>query len=68
MDLVYSNFKDSMKNNYLTELSGLLQSLLPGDVVLADREFIAQECLSMFFTEMEISLLQRKKTVEQTRS
>ena len=39
---------------HLTENSGLLQKLLPGDIVLADRRFIIQETAGLYCAEVKL--------------
>ena len=46
---------------YLTEHSRLLQNLLPGDVILADRGFTIQESVGMLCAEVKITPLTKGK-------
>ena len=63
-----------MSNKHLTEHSGLLQKLLPGDVVLADRGFDIGESVGMVQAKLHIPAFTKGKTqltaieVEETRS
>ena len=43
-----------MSDVHLTENSGLLQKLLPGDVVLADRGFTIQETAGLYCAEVKL--------------
>ena len=46
---------------YLTENCGLLQNLLPGDLVLADRGFTLQESAGLYCTEVKVPPFTRGK-------
>ena len=46
---------------HLTENSGLLQKLLPGDVVLADRGFTIQEIAGLYCAEVKLPPFTRGK-------
>ena len=46
---------------HLTENCGLLQNLLPGDLVLADRGFTVQESVGMYCAEVKIPPFTRGK-------
>ena len=63
-----------MSDKHLTENSGLLQKLLPGDVVLADRGFDIAESVGTVQARLHIPAFTKGKTklsalkVEETRS
>jgi len=46
---------------HLTEHSGLLKNLLPGDVILADRGFTIQDSAGMYCAEVKIPAFARGK-------
>ena len=46
---------------HLTQNCGLLQNLLPGDLVLADRGFTVQESVGMYYAEVKIPPFTRGK-------
>jgi len=46
---------------HLTEYSGLLKNLLPGDVILADRGFMIQDSAGMYCAEVKIPAFTRGK-------
>jgi len=46
---------------HLTEQCGLLQNLLPGDVILADSSLTIQDKAGMFCAEVKIPLFTRGK-------
>ena len=62
-----------VSDNHLTENSGLLEYLIPGDVILADRGFDIQESVGLFCSTIEIPAFTKGKKqlsgaqVEQTR-
>ena len=43
-----------MSDQYLTQSCGILEHLLPGDLVLADRGFNVQESASLFCAEVKL--------------
>ena len=43
-----------MSDVYLTENCGILEKLLPGDMILADRGFTIQEAAGLFCVEVKI--------------
>ena len=63
-----------MSDKHLTENSGLLQKLLPGDVVLADRGFDIAESVGTVQARLHIPAFTKGKTqlsaveVKETRS
>ena len=46
---------------HLTENCGLLQNLLPGDLLLADRGFTVEESVDMYCAEVKIPPFTRGK-------
>ena len=50
-----------MSDVHLTEYSGLLKNLLPGDVILADRGFTIQDSAGMYCAEVKIPAFTRGK-------
>jgi len=46
---------------YLTEHSGLMKNLLPGDVILADCGFPIQDSAGMYCAEVKIPAFTRRK-------
>ena len=46
---------------HLTEKSGLLEKLLPGDVILADRGFTIQESVGLYCAEIKLPPFTRGK-------
>ena len=43
-----------MSDQYLTQNCGILENLLPGDLVLADRGFNVQDSASLFCAEVKL--------------
>lgn len=63
-----------MSNKYLTENSGILKKLLPGDIVLADQGFDIAESVGMMQASLHILTFTKEKDqlspveVEETRT
>ena len=51
-----------VSDKYLTEHSGLLQKLLPGDIVLADRGFDIEESVGVMQAKLHIPAFTKGKT------
>ena len=50
-----------MSDVYLTENCGILEKLLPGDMILADRGFTIQEAAGLFCAEVKIPPFTKEK-------
>ena len=68
------SWEGQVSDKYLTEKSGILQQLLPGDVILADRGFDIGESVGMMQASLQLPAFTKGKSqlsaveVEETRT
>ena len=68
---ISSAWGGKVSDKYLTEHCGILNTLLPGDIVLADRGFDISDSVGMFQAHLQIPAFTKGKNqleVEETRS